>query len=100
MFGVRKNKPVTRSEGKQQRPSDSITVEQMEVADKAMGKKNSRNDKYRQLCEGMRALMQEFPQAKKRMETLMRLMNGIIQDTGKMAAEDARKAVNRDADNL
>jgi hypothetical protein len=65
-----------------------------------MGKKNSRNDKYRQLCEGMRDLMQEFPQAKQRMETLMRLMNGIIQDTGKMAAEDARKAVNRDADNL
>jgi hypothetical protein len=100
MFGVRKNKPVTRSEGQQQRPSDSLTVEEMEVADKAMGRKNSRNDKYRQLCEGMRDLMQEFPQAKKRMETLMRLMNGIIQDTGKMAAEDARKAVNRDADNL
>jgi tRNA uridine 5-carbamoylmethylation protein Kti12 len=100
MFGVRKNKPVTRSEGQQQRPSDSLTVEEMEVADKAMGRKNSRNDKYRQLCEGMRDLMQEFPQAKKRMETLMRLMNGIIQDTGKMAAEDARQAVNRDADNL
>jgi hypothetical protein len=52
---------ITRSEGQEQRPSDSITVEEMEVADKAMGRKNSRNDKYRQLCEGMRDLMQEFP---------------------------------------
>jgi hypothetical protein len=98
MPGVRKNKPVTRSKGQQQEPRDSVYVKEMEVIDKAVELKNSRNDKYRQLCERMNSLMQKFPNEKQSMETLMKLMNGIIQDSGKIAAEDAKKAAN-DADN-
>jgi hypothetical protein len=48
----------------------------------------------------MRDLMQEFPQAKHRIETLMKLNNYIIQDTRKLAVEEARKAVHSNAENI
>jgi hypothetical protein len=75
---------------------DDSDVEEMEEEDGG----RTRDDKYRKFCEGMRELMEEFPQAKRKVEVLMRLMNDIIQDTRKMAAEDARQAVNKDADML
>jgi hypothetical protein len=72
------------------------------VEDMAMdrGDSRTRDDKYRQLCEGMRDLMKKYPQEKQRVEELMRLTNNIIQDTRRMAAEDARQAVNKDTDIL
>jgi hypothetical protein len=84
----------------QNKGAKAVTVSKMEVGDKEVTKVVSRDDKYRQFCEGMRDLMQEFPQAKHRIETLMKLNNDIIQDTRKMAVEEARKAVNSDAENL
>jgi hypothetical protein len=60
----------------------------------------TRDDKYKQFCDGMRRLVDKYPQEKKEVEMLMKLMNGIILDTRKVAAEEARKTVSRDADYL
>jgi hypothetical protein len=58
----------------------------------------TRDDKYREFCEGMRQILEKYPQEQKNMGGLMRLVNGIIQDTRKMAAEEARQEVNKGAD--
>jgi hypothetical protein len=73
--------------------SDS-DVEEIEVDEM------TRDDKYKQFCAGMRRLVDKYPQEKKEVEMLMKLMNGIIQDTRKVAAEEARKTVSRDAEYL
>jgi hypothetical protein len=64
----------------QNKGAKAVTVSKMEVGDKEATKVVSRDGKYRQFCEGMRDLMQEFPQAKHRIETLMKLNNDIIQE--------------------
>jgi hypothetical protein len=46
----------------------------------------TRDNKYREFCEGMRQILEKYPQEQKNMGGLMRLVNGIIQDTRKMAA--------------
>jgi hypothetical protein len=80
----------------------SDVQQKQQAEDMMMDKDNvrTRDDKYRELCEGMRKLLEKYPHEQKNMGALMGLVNGIIQDTRKMAAEESRQAVNKDADML
>jgi hypothetical protein len=83
-----------------ERDTKKATVEEDSDVEEIEVDELSRDDKYKQFCDGMRRLVDKYPQEKKEVEMLMKLMNGIIQDTRKVAAEEARKTVNKDADYL
>jgi hypothetical protein len=60
----------------------------------------ARDDKYRMFVARMRKLMEKYPQEQREGDVLMKLVNGMIHDTRRMAAEEARRTVQKDADIL